>query len=398
MSTRLKIQLFGGLQIEENNNQVTGFISNKAAALLVYLAVTSRAHQRDALAALLWGDMAEVDAKNNLRQALANLRKLVGPHLNITRDSVAFDTTVSHFLDTQNFEQQLQRSRQHADEKRFLLLQDAAGLYQGDFLSGFFVRDAPAFEEWMLAQRLRFRELALHALHTLTEHHLSRGEFGRAIDYATRLLALDAWREEAHRQLMLALARSGQRSAALAQEALNIFREIDYPLGEAVAMNNLAVACYVLKEYTESRELLEECLRLCRELGHRHVAAHALGTLGGVLGALGNYRQAWQHTHECLHTSREIGSVSATLFGLLCTAVLLAQQGEKVQAAEVTALVYHHASTNFETKDRAGHLLEKLATELPAHTVEAAQVRGRDASLEEVVTAVLQQIPGFLET
>jgi predicted ATPase len=79
------------------------------------------------------------------------------------------------------------------------------------------VRDAPDFEEWALAQRTRLHELALHAMHTLTEYHLARGHYGRTIDYATRLLALDAWREEAHRQMMLALARSGQRSAALVQ-------------------------------------------------------------------------------------------------------------------------------------------------------------------------------------
>ena len=35
--------------------------------------------------------------------------------------------------------------------------------------------------------------------------------------FASRLLAFDPWREEAHRQRMSALARAGQRSAALAQ-------------------------------------------------------------------------------------------------------------------------------------------------------------------------------------
>lgn len=38
-----------------------------------------------------------------------------------------------------------------------------------------------------------------------------------ALEFAMRLLALDPWREEAHRQMMRLLARSGQRSAALAQ-------------------------------------------------------------------------------------------------------------------------------------------------------------------------------------
>ena len=128
---------------------------------------------------------------------------------------MTFDTAVPHLLDTFQFEQQLTRQPQpYRTTAVYALLQEAVVLYQGDFLAGFFVRDAPDFEEWMLAQRVRYRELALHTLHTLTEHHLSRGEYGRAIDFATRLLALDAWREEAHRQLMLALARSGQRSCS----------------------------------------------------------------------------------------------------------------------------------------------------------------------------------------
>ena len=213
----LDIRLFGGLQISHNNLPVTGFISNKAAALFVYLALTGRPHQRDALAGLLWGELAETDAKNNLRQALANLRKLVEPYLIITRDSVAFEPTAPHTLDTRTFEQQLQAGRDRPAEIRFQLLQEAANLYQGDFLAGFFVREAPDFEEWLLAQRLHYRELAIHALYTVTQYHLERGQYGRAIDTATRLLALDAWREESHRQLMLAQLRSGQRSAALAQ-------------------------------------------------------------------------------------------------------------------------------------------------------------------------------------
>ena len=40
-----------------------------------------------------------------------------------------------------------------------------------------------------------------------------------AIDYTTRLLELEPWQEEGHRQMMLLLAVTGQRSAALAQYA-----------------------------------------------------------------------------------------------------------------------------------------------------------------------------------
>ncbi len=211
----LQISLFGGLAIDQNGEPVTGFISSKVPALLAYLAVARCTHQRDALAGLLWGEMAEADARNNLRQALSNLRKLVGPHLVITRTTAAFPGDAPYFLDVEQFERHLGGSETAQDPAA--PLQAAVSLYRGDFLAGFYLHDAPAFEEWMLIQRERYRSLALYALHSLTEHRLRYREYGRAIDSATRLLALDSWREEAHRQLMLALARSGQRTAALSQ-------------------------------------------------------------------------------------------------------------------------------------------------------------------------------------
>jgi DNA-binding SARP family transcriptional activator/predicted ATPase len=217
MAADLRIQLFGGIQLTHDDTPLTNFVSNKAPALLAYLAVTRRPHQREALAALLWGELADADAKNNLRQTLSNLRRLLDPCLLITRDTVALNPEASITLDVTAFEQRLHAGGGLPEETRAASLQEAVALYQGDFLAGFVVRDAPEFEDWMLAQRSRFRELALHALHTLTQFHLARGNAAQAIDTATRLLGIDSWREEAHRQLMLALARSGQRSAALAQ-------------------------------------------------------------------------------------------------------------------------------------------------------------------------------------
>jgi predicted ATPase len=57
----------------------------------------------------------------------------------------------------------------------------------------------------------------MEALYQLAACHSQRGEYKQAQHYAHRQLKLEPWREEAHRQLMVALALSGQRSAALAQ-------------------------------------------------------------------------------------------------------------------------------------------------------------------------------------
>lgn len=218
MAAELQIRLLGGLHLALDNAPLTDFVSNKAPALLAYLAVTGRPHQREALAALLWGERADVDARNNLRQALSSLRRPLDPYLLITRDTVALNPETAVFLDVEAFEAGLRAAAgDQPAEARAAWLEAATALYQGDFLAGIAVRDAPEFEDWMLAQRSRFRELALHALHALTQWHMQRGDAAGAIDTATRLLGIEAWREEAHRQLMLALARSGQRSAALAQ-------------------------------------------------------------------------------------------------------------------------------------------------------------------------------------
>ena len=213
----LQIRLLGGLHFSSDDAELTGFISSKAPALLAYLAVSGRTHQRDALAGLLWGEMPDAAAANNLRQALTSLRKLAGPQLTITRDTVAFNRSSPHSLDVESFKDLMRLSSGQPAQQRASLLRQALALYRGEFLEGFYVRDAPDFEDWALVQRVHLRELALGGWDALTGLLLNAGDYDGAVAAAGRLLAMDPWREEAHRQRMLALARSGQLSAAMAQ-------------------------------------------------------------------------------------------------------------------------------------------------------------------------------------
>ncbi len=210
MAEELRLALLGELQITRGGAPLSGFVSNKAQALLCYLAVTGRMYQRPALAGLLWGHMPEDKASASLRVALSNLRKLVGPHLLTTRQTAALDRERPYWLDVQA----LQSGAANGGCEQ---LSAAVELYRGDFMAGFYVHDAPAFEKWVLGQRERLRTLVSRALHSLVTHHIARGEYEASIDFAARTLALEPWREEAHRQMMLLLARAGQRSAALAQ-------------------------------------------------------------------------------------------------------------------------------------------------------------------------------------
>jgi predicted ATPase len=138
---------------------------------------------------------------------------LVGEHLLITRAEAAFKRDSAYWLDVAVFRAAVADS----PGKELEGLHNAVELYQGDFLEGFYAPEALAFEEWMLGQRSFLRGLMIQALHTLVVKHLEREEYAPGIDYANRLLALEPWREETHRHLMILLARSRQRSAALAQ-------------------------------------------------------------------------------------------------------------------------------------------------------------------------------------
>ena len=206
----LRLTLLGNPEIGRDGATLAGLQAAKAQALLYYLAVTGRPHLRPSLVGLLWPDMPEASARNNLSKALTQLRQTVGDHLIITRQEVTFDRQSPYWLDVEHFERAVATQPGQLDIEA---LARAADLYRGDFLEGFYLRETLAFEEWMLAQRARLRALALQALHTLAAYYAGQGAAGAAagIEVTTRLLALEPWREEAHRQRMALLARSGQQ-------------------------------------------------------------------------------------------------------------------------------------------------------------------------------------------
>ena len=95
-------------------------------------------------------------------------------------------------------------------------LAQAITLYRGDLLDGLGVRD-PAFEEWLLLERQRLRDLAREALAVLLDQHMATGAHDSAAAAARRLLALDPLREAAYRALMQIYAEHGQTAQALKQ-------------------------------------------------------------------------------------------------------------------------------------------------------------------------------------
>ena len=210
--TRLHLNLLGGFEARPESGSSLTFRTQKAQALLAYLAVPpGQAHRRDKLAALLWGAMRDEQARASLRQALYDLRKNLGDAAGALRtegDTVLLDPTAVD-LDVMKF-------TGIAGEETPEALEQAALLYRGDFLDGFTVDEEP-FETWLLEERGRLRELAIEALARSLSHQRKTGALAAAVRTARRLLAIDRLQEPVHRTLMRLHAQLGQRAAALRQ-------------------------------------------------------------------------------------------------------------------------------------------------------------------------------------
>ena len=212
-SRLLTLQFLGPPQLHLQGQELNDQISGRPLALLTYLVVTGLPHTRDLLADLLWTDLDNQQARNNLRYLLPELRKLFGGYLTVTTKSISFNRTQPYFLDIEVLRTTVTTTETISSQQ----LQAAVDLYRGEFLTGFTIRHAPVFEEWVTMQRANMRQLLLQGLYTLAECYRAENNFVAGLSTTQRLLHLDPWHEAGHRLQMQFLAARGQHSRAIEQ-------------------------------------------------------------------------------------------------------------------------------------------------------------------------------------
>jgi DNA-binding SARP family transcriptional activator len=209
----LRIYLLGPAWIERNGESLT-IQRRQARALLYCLASKLRPIPREELCFGFWADKPEGAASRYLSHLVSHLRTALGTpdlvhHNNDTLDldpnrvwcdAVEF-RTVCNLPDVRDVD----------------VLEQAVELYRGPFLSGFSLSAAPEFELWMTEQRSMHEQLYLDTLATLVEAETTRGDYGKAIQYARRYLRVDDLAEDIHRKLMVLHVMTGDRPAALQQ-------------------------------------------------------------------------------------------------------------------------------------------------------------------------------------
>ncbi len=212
--SRLNLSFLGTFQATLAQQPITHFRSTNNQGLLVYLALHSeKPVAREVLTAVFWPEESEANARNNLRQSLYQLRKLLGdldeptqPYLLVTRQTVQFNPESDFALDVRDF-----LCAVDAGE-----LETAVTHYHGDLLPGF-TCDSLEFENWLRQERETLHALALETMVEAARDCLRKGRYDKAQTIARQQLVLEPWREQAHRQLMQAFALAGDRGNALAQ-------------------------------------------------------------------------------------------------------------------------------------------------------------------------------------
>jgi DNA-binding SARP family transcriptional activator len=178
----------------------------KNLGLMVYLARSPRrTRSREQLVAMLWGDRSETAARHSLSEALRVIRRHAG--------EAAVDQSVGQIhLAPEAVELDLDRLEQLAAGEDWA---GAAELIAGDFLEGFAVPDASAFEDWLAAERELWRRRSVEVLARYADSLARSGRAQDASEAAARALAIDPDSEPALRAAVRHRALAGDRAGAL---------------------------------------------------------------------------------------------------------------------------------------------------------------------------------------
>ncbi len=246
MEPLYRITMLGSLRVRIGDRWVTRFHTQKAGALLAYLAFHPEQHPRETLADMLWPDSELESARASLSQALSMLRRQLEPPgvpaggvIVSSKSHVGLNPSAIE-TDVAEFHSALRKGRLGANRAdRIQSLQEAIELYQGELLPGF-------YEEWVQTEQRRLADLYFQAVENLLGLLAEAEDYLQALDYARRVVAIDPLREESHQQAMRLYAAAGR-----AAEALEQFKELERILEQELGAQPSAA----------SRELVEQIKR-----------------------------------------------------------------------------------------------------------------------------------------
>jgi ATP/maltotriose-dependent transcriptional regulator MalT/DNA-binding SARP family transcriptional activator len=185
--------------------------------------------RREVILEAFWPEYSPAKAQSVFHASLYRMRRLLPKGL-IRYDSAEgvyrIEHEIAHRYDAREFQDLIGRAS--GDGDRAPLLEQAVGLYRGEFLPA-------VYSDWCAARREAYQRMYVQALSELAELEMRGGRFDRAADCYQRAVEVEPFQEALHRGLMRALSGAGRHKEALRHyqrlEAL-LEAEMSLPPGE----------------------------------------------------------------------------------------------------------------------------------------------------------------------
>jgi DNA-binding SARP family transcriptional activator len=187
----------------------------KPRELLFYLLSHPQGRTKEQIGLALWPEASAAQLRSSFHDTVFRLRRALGAKewIAFEKGRYALNRSLAYSFDVEAFEGNLseaRRLRSEAPEQAIRHLQEAAGLYGGDFLE-----DSAVDGEWATARREELSRAYREALLLLGRLLLGRGRHAEATEAYRKAIAHDELLEEAHRGLMRSQAALGERGRAL---------------------------------------------------------------------------------------------------------------------------------------------------------------------------------------
>jgi DNA-binding SARP family transcriptional activator len=166
----------------------------KPLALLAYVALAAEPPSRDELAVLLWPDSSRQRARGSLRQALWQLRKVLGEEIFAGDDPVTLSSELLE-VDAHTFRELLTAGD----------LEGALELWQGPPLGELHIPDAPEWERWVDEVRRELEQRLAGGLSDRGNRERETGQGRDAVRWLRKARSVQPYRLQHHLDLAEAL-------------------------------------------------------------------------------------------------------------------------------------------------------------------------------------------------
>jgi DNA-binding SARP family transcriptional activator len=202
-SSHLELRLLRGFELRSRDERAE--VPTNAQRLLAFLAIKRCPQHRLMIAGTLWADSSEHRAAANLRTALWQARQI--NRLLVTARGSYLELAPDLTID---FADAVDRARRVLSAPTAGEPFDPAAFSVDDLLPEW-------YEDWLLFERERLRQLMLHSLEVLCRQLSNVGRYGAAIEAGLAAVAAEPLRESAQRALICAHLGEGNMGEAVRQ-------------------------------------------------------------------------------------------------------------------------------------------------------------------------------------